>query len=100
MPTPSGSPGSAARLVGEGRLQLDRRPERAARRAEDGQRLVAAQLDQLAAPGLDALAGDLREACREAGRGLVAVLRGEARVAPDIRDQEGPDGGAALAALG
>jgi hypothetical protein len=42
---------------------------------------------------VDHLAGDPGEPRRELGRGLVASLLGEQRVAADIGDQEGPDPG-------
>src|SRR5205823_10013669 len=69
-------------------LQLDSRSDGLRRREEHRQRLVAAELDDGAAPSLDGIAGQVSERLRQPGRSLVAVLASESRVAPDIRDQE------------
>ena len=55
MPTVQWQLGSRAGLVGEGVLELDGTAQRLARRVEDREGLVAAELDELAAPGLDRL---------------------------------------------
>ena len=49
------------RLLVEPRLQVDGAPDRLARRREDGERLVAADLDDLAAVQLDVLGDELDE---------------------------------------
>ena len=72
----------------ERRLELDRRPQRPTGRLERGERLVPAELDELAAPRFDPLGDDLGEpACQSGGR-VVAMQRREARVAADVRDEE------------
>jgi hypothetical protein len=84
------------RLVHEPALKLDRRADRLPGRAEDGERLVTAELDELALPGLDARARDLGEPRGELRRRLVAVLVREDGVAADVRDQERADDAAGL----
>ncbi len=86
-------------LVRERGLQLDGGAEGPAGRVEDGQRLVAAQLDELAAPRLDSLGDDLGEPARQSGGRVVAVERREARVAADVSDEERPHRGCPRASL-
>src|SRR4029079_17183343 len=86
---------TCARLIGKGVLELDRAAKRLAGRVEDGQDLVAAQLDKLAIPRLDGLLRDLREGYREPRCGLVTVLGRKAGVAADVPDEERPDRGRA-----
>ncbi len=58
--------GSRPRLVGQRVLELDRAAQGLARGVEDGEDLVAAELDELAVPGLDGLLRDLGERGGEA----------------------------------
>ncbi len=81
----------AVGLRRERRLELDRRPQSATGRLEGGECLVPAELDELAAPRFNAVAGDLGEAGRQTRRRLVAVLGREPRVAADVRDEERPN---------
>ncbi len=78
-------------LVGEDPLELDGRPERAARRTQDRQRFVAPELDDRAAGRLDAFADDLGERAGESSRGLVAGGARVRRVPADVGDEEGED---------
>ena len=75
MPDAERQGGIRGGLVRERGLQLDGGAERLAGRVEDGQRLVAAQLDELAVPGLDALGAIVGEPARQSRGRLVAVLR-------------------------
>jgi len=86
-------------LVGEALLQLDGRSDRLTCRPEDGERLVAAELQEGPAPLFDPLASDVGEPLGEPPSGLVAVLLGEQCVAADVRDQERPDLGPVATAL-
>ncbi len=78
-------------FVGEDLLELDRRAYRTAGGAEDSQRFVAPEFDDISAGCLDALADDLRERSRKTGRRLVAGRPGEGRVSTDVGDQERED---------
>ena len=79
------------RLLVEPRLQVDGAPDRLARGREDGERLVAADLHDLAAVQLHVLGDHLDELGGQTGRGLGPELVGVPRVAPDVRDQERVD---------
>jgi hypothetical protein len=72
-------------------LEVDRGADRLAGRGEDAQRLVASKLEEGSTPRLDDLTRDVGELRRELGRGLVASLLGEQRVAANVRDQERPN---------
>jgi len=72
-------------------LQFDRRPDGPSGRAEDTQRLVAAELDQLAARRDHLLARELGKPRRKSSRLLVAVVLGEACVPADVGEQERAD---------
>jgi hypothetical protein len=78
-------------LIDEPLLELNRRSDRLAGGIEDGQDLVAAQLDDGAAAGLDALARHGRELAGQPRGGLVALLLREDGVAADVGDEERPD---------
>ena len=69
-------------------LQLDTRPDRLPGRAEDAQRLVAAELDRVATQRDDDLAREPGELRREPPCLLLAVRLGEARVPADVCEQE------------
>jgi hypothetical protein len=60
-------------LVGERQLELHGRAQRVPGRLEDSKRLVAAELDHLAAMRFDSLARNFRERRRETGCGFVPV---------------------------
>ena len=64
---------------------------RRSRGSEDDERLVPAQLDQIAVVLGDNTADDLRERRSELSRSFVAVLLREAGVAADVGDQESAD---------
>jgi len=79
------------RLRREALLKRDRRSQRLSWRPKHRERLVAPELDQVAA-----VRGHLRpyhvaEPSRQGAGRLVAVLLRESRVAADIRDQERPN---------
>ena len=86
-------------LLAAGRLQLDGRPDRGHDRVEHRQRFVAAELDDLAAPGLDRFPRELRELRGQASSRLVATFAGERRVSADVADQERANDGAAFRPL-
>lgn len=69
-------------------LELDRGAQRIAGGGKHAERLVSAELDELAAVSGDPASGELGEATREPGRLLIAVLVRVARVAADVGDQE------------
>jgi hypothetical protein len=83
---------SRRRAAGSDR-QIRRRAQRLPRRVENRQHLVPPELDERPARLLDRLARQLREACGQARRGLVAALLREPRVAAHVGDQEGLDPG-------
>ncbi len=72
-------------------LDLDRRADSLTGGGENDERLVSAQLDQVAVVVSDDPADDVSERGGERGGGLVAVLLREARVPPDVGDQECAD---------
>ncbi len=80
--------GLGQRLLLEQRLEVDRGADRLPRGREHRQRLVAAQLDQLAAVCLHLLGDEVGELARQLGGRLVPVLVGEPRVPPDVGDEE------------
>src|SRR5260370_286273 len=75
---------------GECRLRPSGGAEALASRAEDDERLVAAQLDRLAAATGHDLSGHPRKGSGQLCGCLVPVLLSEARVAAHVRDQECP----------
>ena len=72
-------------------LHLDRCAQSLPRGSEDDQRLVPAELDQIAVVLGDNTADDVRERRGELSRSFVAVLLREARVTADVGDQERTD---------
>jgi hypothetical protein len=90
-PDRKGQLGIGEGLLDEPLLELDGRADRLARRAEDAERLVSAELQERAAAGHDPFAGDPGELRRQLAGRLVAPLLREERVAAHVRDQEGPD---------
>jgi hypothetical protein len=72
-------------------LHLDGCAESLPGGSEDDQRLVPAELDQIAVVLGDDTADDVGERRGELGRSFVAVLLREARVAADVGDQERAD---------
>ncbi len=78
------------RLLEEPRLKRHRRPDRATRRSEDHESLVATQLHLGSVPIVYLLPDDGREPGGKVG-GVIAALAGEPRVSADVRDQEGPE---------
>ncbi len=85
--------GIGDRLRYEALLQVGGCPQRLASGIEDGERLVAAQLDERAAGCFDRLARELRETRREPRRRLVTALVREPRVPAHVGDQERLDPG-------
>jgi hypothetical protein len=67
-------------------LEVDRGADRLTRGAEDHERLVAADLDELAVVRLDIVVHDRLEAGGQVRGRLVAALLGVPRVAADVRD--------------
>ena len=94
IPTASGSVGSATVSSTKRRWSSTEARIACRGRVEDRERLVTAELHDGPAAGLDALARHDGELACQGGRGLVAALLGEDRVAADIGDQERPDVGA------
>jgi hypothetical protein len=74
-------------FVGERQLKLDGRAKRVARRAEDGKRLVAAQLDHTAPPSRASSAN--AAASRAAASSPCSCVKG--RVAADVRNDKRQD---------
>jgi hypothetical protein len=83
--------GVVDRLLDEAFLQVDRGSHGLAGRREHRERLVATELDHLAAALRDDLAGDAGELGRELGSNLVAALLREQGPTADVGDQEGAD---------
>ena len=81
------------------RLQRDRGADRLSGRREDGQRLIAAELQQDATVLRDHAAHDLREPTGELGGSFVPLLARERRVTPDVGDHERPQEHAGRLAL-
>jgi hypothetical protein len=75
-------------LAREPNLQVDGRADRATRGLEDGEGLVAAELDDVTSARGDDLARERREPPGEAGRSLVAAFLREHGPAADVGDQE------------
>jgi hypothetical protein len=59
------------------------------RRIEDGEHLIAPQLDHTPGPSLDGVSGQFGEPRRQARGGRVAMLAREPRIAANVREQEG-----------
>ena len=85
IPTPRGS--SAA---DESSLQVDGGSQCLAGRDENDERLVAAELEEKAVARAHDLRDEVGESGREGSTGLVAVLAGVRRVAPDVSDEKRP----------
>ena len=79
------------RLLQEPILGVRGCEDRLARRVEGGEGLVSAKLDHRAAVLVDHFPGNVGEARRQLGRGLVASLLREQGVAANVGDQERPD---------
>ena len=79
------------RLLQEPILGVRGREDRLARRVEGGEGLVSPELDHRAAVLLDHFPGNVGEARGQFGRGLIASLLREQRVAANVGDQERPD---------
>jgi hypothetical protein len=75
----------------EAHLEFDGRPQRLSGRSEDGERFIAADLEDRAAAGLDSLAGDGRESRHQPRGSFVASFLREPRIPADVSDQEGAD---------
>ena len=75
--------------------EVDARRDRLPRRIEDGEGLVAAQLDHGTAAALHLLLDEVGETADQPSRRFVPVLVGEPGVAPDVGDQERLDAVAA-----
>jgi hypothetical protein len=84
------------RLLFAERHQLHCRSDRMRRRGEDRHHLVPAHLHDTPVPSFDGVLGERGERLRETSRLGIATLTGEARVAADVGDQEGPLGDLAL----
>ena len=89
----SGRDGSAIDLLDEPLLQGDGGSDRRAWRTEDGQDLVASELDHTPPVFLDHRACHLGEACGETCSPLVPVFLRERRPATHVGDQERVDVG-------
>ena len=81
--------------LAQGQLDRDRADDRAFRGREGDHEAVALGLHDLAAERLDLLADDRVVLLENLERGLVAVLVGVLREAPDVAEEEG-DGGVEL----
>ena len=75
-------------LFNKDALHVHRGSNRLPGRLEDGQSLVAPDLDHAACPSVDDLLDDVLELRGEARSCLVAVLLGETRVAANVGDQK------------
>src|SRR5579859_5621523 len=77
--------------MGEPALKLRCRPESLPRRHENGESLIAAELNDVTVPLCHHATCHLGEARRQPRRRLVSMLHGELGVAPHIGNEEGAD---------